>query len=71
MTMPEDFNLSEFHRATFRIFNRKPKAVELICDNGVIDSIIDRFGEYVKLFANDIKPFRVAVDVGKYICLIE
>ena len=71
MTMPEDFNLSEFHGTTFRILNRKPKAVKLICDNGVIDSIIDRFGEHVKLFANDIEPFRAVVDMGKSICLIE
>ena len=66
-----NFYLKHGFDKEFRIFNRKPKAVELICNNGVIDSIIDRFGEYVKFFANDIKPFRVVVDVGKSICLIE
>ena len=62
--MPAGFDLSEFLKTTFRMFNRKPETVELICDNGVIDSIIDRFGEEVKIYANDMETFRAVVNVA-------
>ncbi len=62
--MPDDFNLSEFLKTTFRMFNRKVETVELICENGVIDSIIDRFGEEVKIYANDMDTFRAVVNVA-------
>ena len=64
MPMPAGFDLSEFLKTTFRMFNRKPETVELICDNGVIDSIIDRFGEEVKIYANDMETFRAVVNVA-------
>lgn len=38
--------------------------VELICDNSVIDSIVDRFGKYVTTYANDMTSFRVVVNVA-------
>ena len=62
--MPANFDLSEFLKTTFRMFNRKPETVELICDNSVIDSIIDRFGEEVKIYANDMETFRAVVNVA-------
>lgn len=62
--MPDDFNLSEFLKTTFRMFNRKVETVELICENGVIDSIIDRFGEEVRIYANDMDTFRAVVNVA-------
>ena len=64
MLMPAGFDLSEFLKTTFRMFNRKPETVELICDNSVIDSIIDRFGEEVKIYANDMETFRAVVNVA-------
>lgn len=40
------------------------KNVELICDNSVMDSIIDRFGQDVTTYANDMTSFRVIVNVA-------
>ena len=38
--------------------------VELICDNSVIDAIIDRFGTDVTIYACDMSTFRVIVRVA-------
>lgn len=40
------------------------KQVELICDNDVMDAIIDRFGEAVTTYANDMVSFRAIVHVA-------
>lgn len=64
LPMPEDFALAKYVTATFRMFNKEPEQVELICDNSVIDSIIDRFGEDVKIYAHDMDSFRLIVDVA-------
>ena len=62
--VPDDFNLNEYINTTFRMFNSERQKVELICDNSVIDTIIDRFGKDVKVFANDEKTFHIAVNIA-------
>lgn len=62
--MAVDFDLAKYVTATFRMFNKEPESVDLICDNSVIDSIIDRFGEDIKIYAHDMDSFRVVVDVA-------
>lgn len=42
----------------------KKENVELICDNALMDAIIDRFGTEVKTFAYDLSSFRVASHVA-------
>ena len=42
----------------------EPCEVELICDNSLMDAIIDRFGEDVTTFANDMTSFRAVVNVA-------
>lgn len=49
---------------TFRMFNCEHEEVELICDNDVMDSIIDRFGEDVTTYAYDMTSFRAVVNVA-------
>lgn len=61
---PEDFDIDEFINTTFRMFNSDHIEVELICDNSVMDSIIDRFGEDVVTYANDMTSFRAVVKVA-------
>ena len=46
------------------MYNSKSETVELICDNSVMDSVIDRFGEAVQTYANDMETFRAVVDVA-------
>ena len=46
------------------MFSSPREEVELICDNDVMDSIIDRFGEDVTTYANDMTSFRALVNIA-------
>lgn len=61
---PEGFNIDEFINTTFHMFDSNHAEVELICDNDVMDSIVDRFGEDVLTYANDMTSFRAVVNVA-------
>lgn len=61
---PEDFDIDEYINTTFRMFNSEHAEVELICDNEVMDSIIDKFGAEVTTYANDMTSFRSVVNVA-------
>ena len=61
---PDGFNIDEYINTTFRMFNCEHEEVELICDNDVMDSIIDRFGEDVTTYAYDMTSFRAVVNVA-------
>lgn len=49
---------------TLRIWNAPRVEVELLCDNGVMDAIIDRFGPGVHTYAGDLQNFRVIEEVS-------
>ncbi len=61
---PEGFDIDEYINTTFRMFNSEHEEVELICDNDVMDAIIDRFGEDVTTYANDMTSFRAVVNIA-------
>lgn len=61
---PEDFDIDEYINTSFRMFNSEHAEVELICDNEVMDSIIDKFGTEVTTYANDMTSFRAVVNVA-------
>ena len=61
---PSGFNINDYVNTTFRMYNSERIEVELICDNDVMDAIIDRFGEDVTTYANDMTSFRVVVNVA-------
>ena len=61
---PEGFDINEHINTAFRMFNSDRAEVELICDNDVMDSIIDRFGKDVTTYANDMTSFRAVVDIA-------
>ena len=46
------------------MYNSEWCNVELICDNSVMDSIIDRFGADVTTYANDMTSFRAIENVA-------
>lgn len=58
---PKSFNLNTYLNAMFRMYNGEREEVELICDNDVIDAIIDKFGKDVTILENDKQSFRVVV----------
>lgn len=62
--MPSDFSINKYINTGFHMYNSKAETVELICDNSVMDSVIDRFGEAVQTYANDMETFRAVVDVA-------
>ena len=61
---PEGFDINEHINTTFRMFNSPHEEVELICDNNVMDSIIDRFGEDVIICPNDLNSFKAVVNIA-------
>ena len=61
---PEGFDIDNYINTTFHMYNSNHEEVELICDNEVMDSIIDRFGEGVTTYANDMESFRAVVNVA-------
>lgn len=58
---PKDFDLNMYLNSMFRMYNGDRKQIELVCDNDLMDSIIDKFGQDVKVLANDMKSFRAIV----------
>lgn len=63
-SVPDDFILSDYLTTTFSMYDSERYEIELICDNTVMDSIIDRFGEDVTTYANDMTSFRAIVQVA-------
>jgi len=61
---PLGFDVSKYIHTTFRMYNAPRREVELVCDNGVMDAIIDRFGPDVETFACDQQNFRVIAEVA-------
>ena len=61
---PEGFDVNEHINTTFRMYNSTHAEVELICDNDVMDSIIDRFGEDVSTCPNDQNSFKAVVNIA-------
>ena len=64
VSMPRAFDINTYLNSMFKMFNGERIEVELVCDNSVMDSIIDRFGESVKIYANDMESFRIIVKVS-------
>lgn len=61
---PENFDLDRHLNSMFRMFSTERETVELFCDNAVMDSLIDRFGEEVKTEAFDAEHFRAEVEIA-------
>lgn len=61
---PEGFDINEHINTTFRMFNCEHTEVELLCENDVMDSIIDRFGEDVPTQPIDQSSFKATVNIA-------
>ncbi len=62
--MPDKFDLNEYINTNFRMYNSNHETVELVCDNSVMDAMIDRFGDELQTYANDMETFRAVVNVA-------
>ena len=61
--MPEDFNLAAFVKSVFQMYNGPLLDITLRCDNAMMKTIIDRFGEDVQTKIADPGHFYAKVSV--------
>lgn len=61
---PVGFDLNDYINTSFRMYSTERKAVELICDNAVMDAIIDKFGEDVKTCKYNQNSFKAEVNIA-------
>lgn len=61
---PRSFDLNDYLNSMFRMYNGERKQIELVCDNDMMDAIIDKFGKDVTVLANDMKSFRTVVSTA-------
>ena len=62
--IPKDFRINKFLNVNFRMYNTPASEVELICDNSVMDALIDKFGHSIKTFPYDENNFISIVEVA-------
>ena len=62
--MPKDFKINEYINSMLHMYNSEHTDVELICDNAVMDNIIDKFGTGIKTSKVDKEAFRTTVNVA-------
>ena len=61
---PDDFELADFTKEVFNMYDGQEVTVDLRCDNSLMKTMIDRFGEDVKTLAYDMTSFRLLTDVS-------
>lgn len=64
ISMPKDFDIADYTNGMLRMYNSERCDVELICDNSVMDAIIDKFGTGAKTYAYDMTSFKLEVNVA-------
>lgn len=62
--MPEDFDIENFGKEVFFMFSGQNVEVDLRCDNSLMKTMIDRFGEDVTTLAYDMTSFRLITKVS-------
>ena len=61
---PADFTISDYFGQTFSMYLGEEAEVELLCENALMGSIIDRFGEDVSVQIVDKEHFKVTATVA-------
>lgn len=61
---PDNYDISEFCRQVFSMYDGTLCTVELKCENGLMKSVIDRFGEDVQTRLFDCTHFITTVEVS-------
>ncbi len=62
--MPKNFKINEYINTMLQMFNSEHDDVELICDNDVIDNLIDKFGTGITTTREDKEHFRTTINVA-------
>ncbi|MDR0818586.1 MAG: WYL domain-containing protein [Oscillospiraceae bacterium] len=61
---PEYFDMASYANSVFQMYEGEVRSVALLCDNDLMNSIIDRFGEDVKTELVDSEHFTAYADVS-------
>lgn len=61
---PEDYNIAAFTKEVFYMYDGDEVTVDLRCDNSLMKTMIDRFGEDVTPLAYDMTSFRLITEVS-------
>ena len=64
IAMPDDFDIENFTKEVFFMFPVKSIMVDLRCDNSLMKTMVDRFGEDVTTLAYDMISFRIQTEVS-------
>lgn len=62
--MPDDFDIENYTKDVFFMFSGEKVLVDLRCDNSLMKTMVDRFGEDVTTLAYDMTSFRVQTEVS-------
>lgn len=57
----QKFDAAVYARQTFNMFSGEIKEIDLICDNSIIDDILDRFGDKANIMCNDEESFSIRI----------
>lgn len=63
--VPEDFDIAEFTKQVFHMYDGEEVLVDLRCDNGLMKTMVDRFGEDITTLAYDENSFKITVRVSE------
>lgn len=61
---PVEFDIAEYAKSVFEMFDGETKTVELKCTNDLMDVIVDRFGENVRTHELGSNCFKAIVDIS-------
>lgn len=61
---PRDFNLADFTRQVFDMYDGQKETVTLFCKNDMMNYVIDRFGDEVKTSPVDCEHFEAVAEVS-------
>lgn len=61
--IPKEFDVNRYINSMFRMYDAPRRRVSLICENSVINSIVDKFGKKAVLTAADEDHFRVKQEI--------
>ena len=61
---PADFDMSDYAKIVIEMFDGEPQEVELLCDNELMKSVIDKFGENIKIERVSDEQFKATVEVS-------
>ncbi len=61
---PKDFDIVKYTKEVFFMFSGERIKVDLRCDNSLMKTMVDRFGEDVTTLAYDMTSFRIQTEVS-------